>query len=124
MRRRPAAALMALLGAGLLAACSTGPGNQYGNGGTTGAVQVHDSMVGTKKVADTPDTSGFTVTLGAAEKGIAQRGVASFTGIAPGDYTVTLGGTMANCVVTGGASQSVQVLAGYIQYLTFVTTCN
>ena len=100
------------------AGCSTSPGNTYGSGGTTGAVQVRDSLIGVKG-----DTSAFTISIGAQTKPVVQNGVVSFTDLTPGDYAVTIG-ALGKCTAGGGNTQATQVFAGYVQYLTFVTTCS
>lgn len=107
-----AAALVAV-GAG----CSTDPGNQYGGGGSTGSIQVRDSLIGSKT-----GSSPFTVSVDTATRPLTPGGVTSFTGLVPGGYAVNIG-ALGNCSVAGGTSQAVQVYAGYVQYLTFVTTC-
>lgn len=106
--------LLALAAAG----CSTDPGNSYGSGGSTGAIQVRDSMLGSG--AHPPE---FQVSAGGVTKSLPLDGVASFTGLDPGDYSVDLS-MLGSCTVTGGSTQDTQVFAGYVQYLTFVTTCN
>lgn len=98
-------------------ACSTGTSNTYGSGGSTGAIQVKDSVTGS------PTGVAFTVNVDTATKAIAKGGVVSFTGLQPGDHTVIFGGNLGNCAVTGGSSQAVTVYPGYIQYLTFITAC-
>ena len=110
-------ALAAVALAVAAAACSSSPSNQYGAGGSTGSIQVHDSVTGT------PSGTAFTLSVGTATKSISANGVMSFTGLAPGDYTVNFGGTMGNCSVSNGSSQTVTVYAGYVQYLTFITAC-
>jgi hypothetical protein len=61
------------------------------------------------------------VTADSEGKSLAENGVASLTGLTPGNVVVSLG-ELEHCTVTGGSSQTVQVFAGYIQYLTLVTT--
>ena len=101
-----------------IAACATGPGNTYGSGGSTGNIQVKDSVTGS------PGSNvAFTVSINATTKPLAKGGVASFLNLDPGDYAVDLGGTMGNCTVVGGSSQAVHVFPGYTQYLTFITSC-
>ena len=117
MTVRPSAAFLAAMLAAIAAACATGTSNTYGSGGSTGAIQVHDSVTGT------PSGVAFTVSVNASTKSIVQGGNASFTGLAPGDYAVDFGGTMGNCSVSNGSSQAVTVYAGYVQYLTFITAC-
>lgn len=118
MTIRPSTALLAVALAASAAACATGTSNTYGSGGSTGAIQVRDSITGT------PGAVAFTVTVGAVTKAIAKGGVISFSGLAPGDYAVDFGGTMANCSVSNGSAQAATVYAGYVQYLTFITACS
>ncbi|MGB7212275.1 MAG: hypothetical protein WBC97_06550 [Gemmatimonadales bacterium] len=108
--------MLAFAVSGVLA-CSTDPSNSYGSGGSTGSIQVRDSVTGT------PSGVAFTISVGSVTKPIATNGVVSFTGVTPGDYAVNFGGTLGNCAVSGGSSQAVTVLPGYIEYLTFITAC-
>ena len=98
--------------------CSTSTSNTYGAGGSTGAIQVRDSMLGSG--AHPPE---FQVSAGGVTKSLPLDGVASFTGLAPGDYSVDIS-SLGSCTVSGGSAQGTTVFAGYVQYLTFVTTCS
>ena len=106
-------ALLAIAGAG----CSTDPGNNYGSGGTSGTIQVRDSMIGSKG-----DLTDFTITIESQTKPVAQNGIVAFGGLAPNDYAVTIG-ALGKCTANGGNTQEAQVFAGYTQYMMFVTTC-
>ena len=117
MTFRSSAVRLAVTLAAAVAACTNGTSNTYGSGGSTGAIQVRDSVTGT------PGAVAFTVTVGTVTKAIATGGVVSFSGLAPGDYAVDFGGTMANCSVSNGSSQAATVYAGYVRYLTFITAC-
>jgi WD40-like Beta Propeller Repeat len=71
------------------------------------------------------DPDGYVATLDGGEPGlpIATNGSVTFTDVAVGSHTVALTEVAADCVVTGGATQSVTVGSGATSELGFEVTC-
>jgi hypothetical protein len=83
-----------------------------------------DLTVNTSTSGGTPDPDGYTVSVsGAGSQSIPIDGSVTFTGLAAGSHTVTLGGLAANCTVSGGTSQTVNVPAGGTGTVSFAVSC-
>jgi hypothetical protein len=86
---------------------------------TTGTLEITTATTG-----DEPDQDGYTVQVdGGAAQPIAPSASLQNSEVAPGDHTVQLGGTAANCAVGGGNPQTVSVVVGEAATVIFSVTC-
>jgi len=99
-------------------------------GGTTTAAFTISCTALTGSVTVTTTTSGpdqpsgYTVGVtGAASQSIGASSSVTFSGLATGSHTVTLGGVPGNCSVSGGTSQTVTVTAGGTATAAFSISC-
>jgi Tol biopolymer transport system component len=88
---------------------------------TTGMIRVTVATTGTVL-----DPDGYLAQLdgGETERPVEVNGAVSFTGVAAGQHTVTLGDVTANCSVAGEASRDVAVTPGGSSDQSFVLTCS
>ncbi len=85
----------------------------------TGSLAVTTSTSGA-----TPDPDGYAFAVdGATPQPIADNQTITLTGVATGSHTVALSGIAANCTVSGGTSQTVNVPAGGTGTASFSVTC-
>jgi hypothetical protein len=90
---------------------------------TCGAVS-GSILVNVTSSGEPADPDGYTVTLdNQPSKTVEINGSVGFTGAAPGSHTIALSGIAANCTVTGGASQAIQVTAGQEAGVAFQVAC-
>jgi len=87
---------------------------------TTGNLTVNTSTSGSNL-----DPDGYTVTVdGGSTQAIAINGSVTFTGLAAGSHSVVLSGVAANCTVSGGNTQTVNVPAGGTATSAFSVSCS
>ncbi|MFL5954844.1 MAG: hypothetical protein ACJ76I_12135, partial [Gaiellaceae bacterium] len=85
---------------------------------TTGGLTVSTATTGVEQDAD-----GYTLSLdGGAAQAIATNGSLSFSGLAPGAHTVSLGGIAANCTADANP-RTVSITAGSTTTLAFTINC-
>ena len=83
-----------------------------------------DLTVNTSTSGGTPDPDGYTVSVtGGGSQAIGINGSVTFSGLAAGSHTVTLGGIASNCTVSGGTSQTVNVPTGGTGTASFSVSC-
>ncbi len=83
-----------------------------------------DLTVNTSTSGGTPDPDGYTVSVtGGGSQSIGINGSVTFSGLAAGSHTVTLGGIASNCTVSGGTSQTVNVPTGGTGTASFSVSC-
>jgi hypothetical protein len=86
---------------------------------TTGNLTVTTSTTGSNL-----DPDGYTATVdGATSQPITDNGTVTFSGLAAGNHTVLLSGVAANCTVSGGTSQTVNVPSGGTTSASFAISC-
>jgi uncharacterized protein (DUF2141 family) len=86
---------------------------------TVGAVEVTVSTTG-----EDIDSDGYTVDLdGTSSRSVAANGMTVFTGIAPGNHTLTLQNIEANCDVTSSNPTSASVTPGDTAAVSFDVLC-
>ena len=89
--------------------CTTPPGNLTVSASTSGS---------------SLDPDGYTVTVdGGSPQALAINGSVSYTNLTAGNHTVAISGVAANCAVSGGTSQTVNVPSGGTATTTFTVTC-
>src|SRR5881394_1219506 len=87
---------------------------------TTGNLTVSASTTGSNL-----DPDGYTVTVdGGANQAVATNGSVTFAGLTAGSHSVVLSGVAANCTVSGGNTQTVNVPAGGTASTTFAVSCS
>src|SRR5690349_5212141 len=85
----------------------------------TGSVTVTTNTTGSSL-----PTADYSVSVdGAGSQAIHPSGTVTFTGVSTGSHTVTLASVPANCTVSGGSSQPVNVPASGAAQATFNITC-
>src|SRR6266496_2756500 len=90
--------------------CTTPPGNLTVSTSTTGS---------------SLDPDGYTVTVdGGSPQAIGINASVSYTNLSAGNHTVAISGVAANCTVSGGTSQIVNVPSGGTTTTTFTVTCS
>lgn|SRR5690348_1579925 len=110
---RTAFALITLGAALITAACSSDPGDAFGD----------LMVVTTTDTAGTPDPDGYTVKIGSmAAVPIGDDDTVLATHLAIGDYKVILTGLAAGCTVAGGDTQTVYVPVGLLKH-TLAVSC-
>ncbi len=87
---------------------------------TTGDLTVTTTTGGT----GTLDPDGYIVTVDGAQKSIATNGSVPFTGLTPGNHSVSLSDVATNCAVNGQNPQTVAVVAGNTAQANFAITCS
>ncbi len=87
---------------------------------TTGDLTVTTTTGGT----GTLDPDGYIVTVDGAQKAIATNGSVPFTGLTPGNHSVSLSDVATNCAVNGQNPQTVAVVAGNTAQTNFAITCS
>jgi len=87
---------------------------------TTGDLTVTTTTGGT----GTLDPNGYIVTVDGAQKAIATNGSVPFTGLTPGNHSVSLSDVATNCAVNGQNPQTVAVVAGNTAHADFAITCS
>jgi parallel beta helix pectate lyase-like protein len=86
---------------------------------TTGALEIVTSTSGVE-----PDPDGYTLRIDAEPpQDVGLAGTVQRTGLAPGDYTIELGGLAPNCTVTGDNPRTVTVARGETATVTFAVAC-
>jgi hypothetical protein len=81
-------------------------------------------VIATESNGEPADPSGYSLSVdGAAAVPIGINARQTFDGLAPGVYTVSLGGLAANCSLQGQSSRSVTVTASQTTTLTFQVAC-
>lgn len=109
------------------------PGRGYARSGTLTSGDIvlgdpppvtGDLEVGVTTTGADLDADGYTVTIDETTvQPIGVNGSATFTELSEGSHTVVLGGVAANCTVSGGSSQTVDVTAGETASVSFSVTC-
>lgn len=84
----------------------------------TGAIAVTVATAGSDQ-----DPDGYTVTVGGTARSIPDNGTVTFASLAPGSYSVGLGGLAANCTVSGANPRDVSIAAGETGTTTFNVNC-
>ncbi|MDA0330051.1 MAG: hypothetical protein O2958_13725 [Gemmatimonadetes bacterium] len=69
------------------------------------------------------DPDGYSATVGSTQQALPLNGSVTFTGVAVGSASVTLGGLASNCTVTGANPQSATVTANATTTVTFSFAC-
>lgn len=69
------------------------------------------------------DPDGYTVQLGTRTVSVASDGTASFTGVLPGSYEVSLQGVALNCLADGGAASRSLTVGSSAAQLALVVEC-
>ena len=87
---------------------------------TTGNLTVNTSTTGSNL-----DPDGYTVTVdGGSPQAIGINGSVSYADLAAGNHTVAISDVAANCTVSGGNTQTVNVSAGGTAATTFSVSCS
>jgi Tol biopolymer transport system component len=107
----------------LLAATGLGCG---GNDGTTGVLEPATGVLSVTTVShgNEPDSDGYVLEVDGTAKGpIADRAPVVLAQVPVGSHSVTLGGLAPFCSVDGGASRTVDIVAGDITEVTLDVAC-
>lgn len=86
-------------------------------------IQLGVIAVTTATSGDSPDPDGYTVTLGEDARPIGTSGTVAFSDLAPGEYSIELGGLAGNCSVAGANPITAEAIGGETVVIGFEITC-